>query len=46
MLPEGTYLRFRQRRVLDGAPEGQVKDPIVAISDEEWSRIEAAARSG
>ena len=43
-LPAGTYLRFRRRRVASGAPEGQVKDPIVALDDVEWARLEAAAR--
>ena len=42
-LASGTYLRFRQLRVAAGAPEGQVKDPVVAITDREWSMIEAAA---
>ena len=42
-LPPGTYLRFRQLRVADGAPDGQVKDPIVAITAAEWAMIEAAA---
>lgn len=46
VLPAGTYLRFRQHRVAAGAPEGQVKDPVVAISGAEWSRIEDAAKSG
>ncbi|MDG1481645.1 MAG: GH3 auxin-responsive promoter family protein [Myxococcota bacterium] len=46
VLPAGTYLRFRQQRVAAGAPEGQVKDPIAAISGAEWSRIEDAAKSG
>ena len=35
----GTYQRYREMRVALGAPEGQVKDPVVAISDEEWRRI-------
>lgn len=42
-LPSDTYHRFRLQRVADGAPEGQVKDPVVAISDREWSMIESAA---
>lgn len=41
----GTYTRFRSARVAAGAPEGQVKDPIVAISDLEWGRVVAAAES-
>jgi hypothetical protein len=42
-LPDGTYLRFRRARVAAGAPEGQVKDPIVALDDTEWGRLRAAA---
>lgn len=39
----GTYSRFRSARVAAGAPEGQVKDPIVAINDREWHRVVVAA---
>ena len=38
-LPEGTFLRFRAARVAAGAPEGQVKDPILALDDSEWARV-------
>ncbi len=38
-LPEGTYDRFRLRRVKNGAPLSQVKDPIIAIDDKEWSML-------
>jgi hypothetical protein len=38
-LPSGTYQRFRDQRVLAGAPEGQVKDPVVAIDDREWRLV-------
>ena len=39
----GTYARFRAARVAAGAPEGQVKDPIVALNDTEWGRVLAAS---
>lgn len=42
-LPDGTYLRFRGARVAAGAPEGQVKDPVVAVDEAEWERLRAAA---
>jgi len=42
-LPSGTYLRYRQQRVAAGAPEGQVKDPVVALDAGEWSRLQSAA---
>ncbi len=35
----GTFLRYRQARVARGAPEGQVKDPVLALDDAEWSRV-------
>ena len=38
-LPEGTFLRFRAARIAAGAPEGQVKDPILALDDSEWARV-------
>lgn len=38
-VPEGTFLRYRQARVLEGAPEGQVKDPVLALDDAEWTRV-------
>ncbi len=41
----GTYTRFRSARVAAGAPEGQVKDPVVAISDLEWHRVVEAAEA-
>lgn len=41
MIPfqKGTYERYRHHRILEGAPAGQLKDPILAISQEEWMRI-------
>lgn len=41
----GTYARFRAARVEAGAPEGQVKDPIVATTNGEWSRVVLAAEA-
>lgn len=39
----GTFLRWREGRVADGAPEGQVKDPVIAATDVEWARVAQAA---
>ena len=36
---EGTYNRYRNHRIQEGAPAGQIKDPILAISEEEWMRV-------
>jgi len=41
-LPAGTYAAWRARRVADGAPDGQVKDPIIAATEVEWARVLAA----
>jgi GH3 auxin-responsive promoter len=42
LLPAGTYVGYRQQRVAAGAPEGQVKDPILALDDTEWQRLVGA----
>lgn len=42
-VPDGTFARFRSARVAAGAPEGQVKDPIIARDAAEWARVCAAA---
>ena len=39
-----TFLRWRAARVRDGAPDGQVKDPVLSTSEEEWDRVMAAGR--
>lgn len=39
IVPRGTYLRFRAWRVRQGAPEGQVKDPVLALDDREWDNV-------
>lgn len=41
-LPDGTLRRWRDARVAAGAPEGQVKDPVLSVTDEEWERVMAA----
>lgn len=38
-VPKGTYERFRNLRVQEGASDAQVKDCVIAKSDEEWHRI-------
>lgn len=43
-LSKGTYDRFRKQKVAKGAPEGQVKDPLVAINDDEWAAIVRASQ--
>jgi len=43
VLPAGTLLAFRQRRVAQGAPDGQVKDPVMSLDEAEWGAIRAAA---
>ena len=35
-LEPGHYANLRARRVAQGAPEGQLKDPILALSEREW----------
>ena len=43
-LPPGSYARYRAARVAGGAPEGQVKDLVLAVSEEDWERLMDAAR--
>jgi hypothetical protein len=38
-VPNGTYERFRNHRIQEGASDAQVKDCVIAKSDEEWHRI-------
>lgn len=40
VLPEGTFARWRRARVAAGAPEAQVKDPIV-LEPERWDQLVA-----
>jgi hypothetical protein len=44
-LPAGTYDRYRAARVREGAPDGQVKDPILALDEAALERVRAAVRS-
>jgi hypothetical protein len=46
LLPPGAHARHRARRVAQGAPEGQVKDLIVAVDDREWTALLEAAGAG
>ncbi len=43
VLPQGTYSRYRAIRIDEGAPEGQLKDPILAMNEEEWDMVQRAA---
>ncbi|MGC6508673.1 MAG: GH3 auxin-responsive promoter family protein [Myxococcota bacterium] len=36
-LPEGTYRKYRKNQILSGAPDGQIKDFILALSDDDWN---------
>jgi len=45
-LPPGTYARYRAERVREGAPDGQVKDPILAVDEAALERVRAAVRLG
>ena len=38
-LNPGTYNRFRKAKIEKGAPDGQLKDPILALSESEWNAI-------
>jgi len=42
-VPPGTYARYRLLRTRAGAPEGQIKDPILAVDEPEWEMIQRAA---
>ena len=44
-LKPGTYAGWRARRVEEGAPEGQVKDPLIAVDEAEWGRVVQGAVS-
>lgn len=41
LLPRGTYTRLRQQRVCEGAPEAQVKIPLLTSHDVFTKRLEA-----
>lgn len=42
-LPGGTYAAWRARRLRAGAPDGQLKDPVIAVDEAEWSAVTGAA---
>lgn len=44
--PEGTYRRYRERRAAEGAPDGQIKDPILALDEAAWARITGPPLTG
>jgi hypothetical protein len=46
LLAPGTYALWRLRRIEEGAPEGQVKDPILALDEGEWARVVGGVVSG
>ena len=39
LLPQGHYAAYRARRVSAGAPEAQLKDPVLACTEEEWRMV-------
>ena len=43
-LEAGHYARLRAYRVAEGAPEGQLKDPILAVNEQEWSTVLGAGQ--
>ena len=45
VLPPGTYDAYRAQRLEEGAPEAQVKEPVVARDAEAWSRVLSAAEN-
>ncbi|MBI4534330.1 MAG: GH3 auxin-responsive promoter family protein [Candidatus Melainabacteria bacterium] len=46
IVPQGTYTKLRQQRVLEGAPEAQVKLPLLSCRNDFGDRIAALAESG
>lgn len=45
-VPPGTFGRMRDRAVESGTPDGQYKDPILALTGAAWSRLEECAGAG
>ncbi len=39
LLPQGTYARYRQARVSEGAGATQVKDPVIALDEKAWDTL-------
>ena len=44
-LSPGTYQRWRAARVAEGAPHGQIKDPVVLRDDAAWQRLRVASEA-
>ncbi len=40
----GHYARLRDARVAAGASAGQIKDPVIALNEAEWSRVSEVRR--
>jgi len=38
-MAQGSFARYREQRARDGASEGQVKDPILALDEATWIRL-------
>ena len=38
-LRPGAYARYRAARIAEGAPDGQVKDLVVALDDRHWDKL-------
>ena len=45
-VPPGTYQRWRAARVAAGAPDGQIKDPVLALDDREWRAVVSPEEPG
>ena len=43
-VPRGTFARLRERAVANGTPDGQYKDPILALTDAAWEHLLACAQ--
>ena len=39
VVASGTFARYREVCTRLGAPEGQVKDPIIALDEEAWTKV-------
>ena len=43
-VPDGTYAALRALATAAGTPDGQYKDPVMALDEATWRRLETAAR--
>jgi hypothetical protein len=46
IVPPGTYTRLRQQRVLEGAPEAQVKIPLLSCTGDFEGKLSLAMKAG